>query len=101
MATVEVFVAEATSTGVILGCLALSVVRGLTQSLGIINDMAVLPTYQRRGVGAELLESAMRRATALNLDSILVNTSRANDQARAFYAALGFSEMTMMHLKIR
>lgn len=100
-ATTEVFVAEATGTGVILGCLALSVARGLTESFGIINDMAVLPTYQRRGVGAELLESVMRRATALNLDSILVNTQRGNDQARAFYAALGFSEMTMMHLKIR
>lgn len=100
-ATLEVFVAEATHTGVILGCAALSIARGLTEGVGIINDMAVLPTYQRRGVGAELLEAMMRRAAELNLHSLWVNTQRANVQARAFYAAVGFSDMQMMRLRIR
>jgi ribosomal protein S18 acetylase RimI-like enzyme len=63
--------------------------------------MAVLPTYQRKGVGAELLEAAMRHASHHNLRSIWVNTQRANDQARAFYAALGFSTTEVMRLKIR
>jgi GNAT superfamily N-acetyltransferase len=63
--------------------------------------MAVLPTYQRQGVGAELLEAVMRRADQLNLRSLMVNTQRANDQARAFYAALGFSHGEIMQLKIR
>jgi len=100
-ATLEVFVAESTHTEVILGCVALSIARGLTEGVGIINDMAVLPTYQRRGVGAELLEAVLRRAAELNLRSLWVNTQRANDQGRAFYAALGFSDMQMMRLKIR
>ncbi len=100
-ANVEVFVAESKASRIIIGCIALSVVRGLTQGAGVINDMAVLPTYQRQGVGAELLEAVMRRASQLNLRSLWVNTLRANDQSRAFYSALGFSDIAMMHLKIR
>lgn len=99
--TVEVFVAESTGTGVIMGCITLSVVRALTEGVGMINDMAVLPTYQRQGVGAELLEAVMRRASELNLRSLWVNEQRANDQARAFYAALGFSKGGILQLKIR
>jgi ribosomal protein S18 acetylase RimI-like enzyme len=63
--------------------------------------MAVLPTYRRQGVGAALLEAALHRAERLNLDSIMVNTTRANESVQAFYAALGFSEEAIMRLKIR
>lgn len=102
MTTVEVFVAQtAQPTSMIIGCVALSVVRGLTEGRGFINDMAVLPTYQRHGVGAELLEAVMRRASELNLSALMVNTRRGNDQARAFYAALGFSEDGILRLKLR
>jgi ADP-ribose pyrophosphatase YjhB (NUDIX family)/ribosomal protein S18 acetylase RimI-like enzyme len=74
-AGVEVFVAQATSTPpIILGFLALSIVRTLTGGRGFINDMAVLPTYQRRGIGAALLEAALRRAQRLSLRTMLVNT---------------------------
>jgi ADP-ribose pyrophosphatase YjhB (NUDIX family)/N-acetylglutamate synthase-like GNAT family acetyltransferase len=101
VSTIEVFVAESSATGVIMGCVTLSVVRALTEGVGLINDMAVLPTYQRQGVGAELLEAVMRRASELNLRSLWVNEQRANDQARAFYAALGFSKGGILQLKIR
>jgi len=101
VSTVEVFVAESRGTGVIMGCVTLSVIRALTEGMGLINDMAVLPTYQRQGVGAELLEAVMRRASELNLRSLWVNEQRANDQARAFYAALGFSKGGILKLKIR
>lgn len=99
---VEVYVAEEMgSPPLIIGCVALSVVRALTEGMAVINDMAVLPTFQRRGVGAELLKAAMRRAAALDLRSIWVNTQRANDQARAFYAALGFSDLEVLRIRIR
>ncbi len=101
VSTVEVFVAESALTGLIMGCVTLSVVRSLTEGMGLINDMAVLPTYQRQGVGAELLEAVMRRASELNLRSLWVNEQRANDQARAFYSALGFSQGGILQLKIR
>lgn len=99
--TVEVYIAETTGAAkIIIGCVALSIVRGLTDGVGLISDMAVLPTYQRRGIGAELLEAAMRRANERNLRELWVNRQRANDQARAFYAALGFNDAHIMRLKL-
>ena len=74
-AGVEVFVAVSVGTPpIILGFLALSIVRTLTGGRGFINDMAVLPTYQRRGIGAALLEAALKRAQRLSLRTMLVNT---------------------------
>lgn len=100
--TIEVFVAETgDQTPIIIGFVALSVVRGLMDGVGLISNMAVLPTYQRRGVGAALLEEAMRRASQLNLRAVWVDQTRANDQARAFYAALGFEELGVLRLKLR
>lgn len=99
---IEVFVAQSRQTPpLIIGFIALSVVRTLTEGIGFINDMAVLPTYQRRGVGAALLEVVMKRADRLNLCHLMVNTERANERARAFYAALGFDDAAVMHLKLR
>ena len=98
----EVYVAEYNEpVPIIVGCVGLSIVRGLTEGSGVLNDMAVLPRYQRRGVGAELLEVVMRRAAELNLTTLWVNNRRANDQARAFLAKLGFQRDDMMLLKIR
>ncbi len=100
--TLETWVAETTSQpSMLVGCIALSVVRGLTQSYGLINDMAVLPSYRRRGVGAALLESVVRRADHLRLTSVLVNTERANEQAQAFLSAVGFGETGIVRLKMR
>ncbi|KXK13641.1 MAG: putative ADP-ribose pyrophosphatase [Chloroflexi bacterium OLB15] len=100
--SLEVFVAVAKQQPpLIIGFVALSIVRALTEGRGLINDMAVLPTYQRRGVGAALLEAAMRRAERLNLHLLMINEQRANDRARAFYSALGFDEEAYMQLKLK
>jgi 8-oxo-dGTP diphosphatase len=98
----DVYVAVARQNPpLVVGFIAMSVVRSLTEGRGIINDMAVLPTYQRRGIGAALLEAAMRRAERLGLNTLMVNVERANDRARAFYESLGFSSETLLRLKIR
>lgn len=99
---VEVFVAETGETpSLIIGCVTFGVVRNLTYNIGLVGNMAVLPTYQRRGVGAKLLEAVMRRADQLGLRQLLVDKTRANDQARAFYAALGFNDIDLMSLRLR
>ncbi len=98
----EVFVAQSRQQPpILIGFIALSIVRTLTGGRGFINDMAVLPSYQRRGVGAALLEAVVRRAGRLNLRSLLVNVQRANERARAFYAASGFDDESTMRVKIR
>ena len=70
----EVFVAvDRQQPPIIVGFVAFSVVRGLTEGCGLISDIAVLPTYQRRGVGTALLEVVMKRAERLNLHRLMVN----------------------------
>jgi len=100
--TVEVYVAGLEAAPqLIIGVASLSIVRGLTDSVGLIGNMAVLPTYQRRGVGGALLKTLMQRANELNLAHLWVNKDRANDQARAFYAALGFEDLGLLRLRLR
>ncbi|MFN8452955.1 MAG: GNAT family N-acetyltransferase [Anaerolineae bacterium] len=99
---IEVFVAvDRQQPPIIVGFVALSIIRGLTEGRGLIDDIAVLPTYQRRGVGTALLEAAMKRAERLNLHHLMINVERADDRAKAFYEALGFSSGDILHLKLR
>lgn len=102
-AGMDVFVAVSDGPqNIVIGFVAMSAVRTLTGGFGLISDMAVLPTFQRRGVGAALLEAAMRHARRQNLRALLVATDRANERARAFYASLGFaSEEGIMRLRLR
>jgi GNAT superfamily N-acetyltransferase len=100
--SLQVFVAVARQQPpLVIGFIALSVVRTLTEGRGLINDMAVLPTYQRKGVGAALLEAAMRRADRLNLNYLMVNAERASARVKDFYATLGFADANLMCIKVR
>ncbi len=102
MTALAVYVAQLrTGPPLVIGCVVLSVVHVITGGFGFINDMAVLPTYRRQGVGAALLEAAMRRAAALNLDTLLINTARASQASQAFYQAAGFSDQVIMRLHLR
>lgn len=98
----EVYVAQSRhDPPLILGFIALSIVRTLTEGWGYVQDMAVLPTYQRQGVGAALLETVMRRADKLSLHYLIVDAGRSSDSARAFFASLGLTEESVMRLKLR
>lgn len=98
----EVYVAETRQNPpVIIGMASMSVARSLTEGIGYINEMAVLPAFQRRGVGAAILKAIMQRAHELDLRTLIVNAARANDQARAFYMASGFSHADLLQLKLR
>lgn len=100
--SLNVFVAQLnTQPPFVIGCVVLSVARTLTGGVGLINDMAVLPAYRRRGVGAALMEAALRRAAELNLQTLVVNTERASDQTRAFYTKIGFGDVSLLRLKLR
>jgi ADP-ribose pyrophosphatase YjhB (NUDIX family)/ribosomal protein S18 acetylase RimI-like enzyme len=97
----EVYVAEARQTPpIIIGMVSFASVRSLTSAAGYINDMAVLPAFQRRGVGAALLAAMMTRARRLGLDTLYVDSRSANDQARAFFMAAGFGKSDLLTLKL-
>ncbi|HVU10609.1 MAG TPA: GNAT family N-acetyltransferase [Phototrophicaceae bacterium] len=97
--SIETFVAVDPQTPpIIVGFVALSVIRGLTEGRGLINDMAVLPTYQRRGVGTALLEAALKRAERLQLDHLMVNVERNSHSSDL--PVLGTPEMSLVSIHL-
>lgn len=100
--TISVFVAETTAAPPrVIGFVAMSLVQALTGGRGWIEDMAVAIDYRGEGVGAALLEEALRHANRLNLTHLYVNIERGNPAARAFYQASGFQDSSISYLRIR
>ena len=65
--TVSVFVAQANgSPGQVIGFVAMSLVQTLTGGRGWIDDMAVALDFRGEGVGAALLEAALRHANHIS-----------------------------------
>ncbi|WP_119071852.1 GNAT family N-acetyltransferase [Aggregatilinea lenta] len=100
--TMSVFVAETSrEPHDTIGFVALSLMQTLTGGRGWIDDMAVAVDYRGEGVGAALLEAALRHANRLNLTHLYVNTARGGDATRAFYQAAGFQDGAISYLRIR
>lgn len=55
-----------------------------------IDDLAVNPTFRRRGVGRALIDQAVSWAKARNLPGIMLETQNINVAACLFYARCGF-----------
>lgn len=94
----EVLVAEA--DGQVVGMVALSFSQTLTGPRAWIDDIAVEPSHRRQGIGAALLEAAVRRARQRDCAYLLVDTAKGNPPARAFYQAYGFEEGGIAPLRI-
>jgi ribosomal protein S18 acetylase RimI-like enzyme len=58
-----------------------------------LEQLSVLPTQQRRGIGAELTRAAMAEARALGFDRLSLCTYRDVPWNAPFYRSLGFSEV--------
>jgi 8-oxo-dGTP diphosphatase len=100
--TLSVFVADNTTAPThVIGFVALSLVQTLTGARGWIDDMAVMPGYRGEGIGAALLEAALRQANRLNLTHIYVNIERGSPTARAFSQRAGFQDSSISYLRIR
>ncbi len=57
-----------------------------------LTGMAVMPTWQRKGVGRLLVGEATKRARAWPADSICLDAFDAEAGAGGFYAKCGFTE---------
>lgn len=60
------------------------------ERIGYIEEIAVLARARGAGVGGALVEEARRRFAARGLRFVKLSTVPGNDEAREFYAALGF-----------
>ncbi len=95
----EVLVAEI--DGIVVGYLVLSFLPALSGMRAWIDDVAVEPAFQRKGLGAALVEAAIRQADMRGATHLFVYTSRGNTGAREFYAACGFDQDGVAPLRIR
>lgn len=56
----------------------------------ILNDLFVVPTHRRAGVGARLLDAAAEYALAMGAVRLSLNTDVQNETAQALYEAKGW-----------
>lgn len=59
--------------------------------------LAVSPEYRRRRVGADLMGWLEATALTAGIGFLYLEARAANVQARAFYAALGYTEIDRVH----
>ena len=57
---------------------------------GEIANIAVAPTFRRRGIAARLLDDALAAAISLGLATVFLVVRLSNDAARGLYASRGF-----------
>jgi ribosomal protein S18 acetylase RimI-like enzyme len=60
---------------------------------GHLPQIAVLPAYQRQGLGRGLLDYSIRQLAEGGFDSLSLIVSRGNDRALKLYRAMGFQPM--------
>lgn len=96
---IDVLVAEV--DGRVVGFLVLAFAPALSGLRALIDDQAVHPDYRRQGLGATLVEAAIQRASRRGATHLLVDTSRGDPAAKAFYQACGFEAEGIAPLRIR
>ena len=79
--------------GAIVGCLQLDILHGVSQR-GLVRaqveGVRVASHCRGQGIGAALMQEAVRRAEALGAGSMQLTTNAARHDAQRFYARLGF-----------
>src|SRR3954469_5524170 len=79
--------------GVFAGTYALIVLDNLAKrgtKAGIVEDVAVLPGFQGRGVGRAMMEHARAQCRAAGCYKMTLSSNIAREGAHAFYDSLGF-----------
>ena len=63
--------------------------RGLS---GLIDELIIAKSYRGKGVGKQLLSSAIKKSRQLGCCEVEVSTEKTNIKAREFYRQCGFTE---------
>ncbi len=63
-----------------------------------INEVAVTPAYQDRGIGRQLLQALFARGRELGCVEAWVGTDHTNIAARRMYAAVGGKEQSILYV---
>jgi len=66
--------------------------RGLS---GLIDELIIAKSYRGKGIGKQLLSSAIEKSRQLGCCEVEVSTEKTNIKAREFYRQYGFTERGM------
>jgi GNAT superfamily N-acetyltransferase len=68
--------------------------------VAIFEDMVVMPGARSAGIGSQLLEGAIQSTKLSCCKRVTLLTDRENTSAQRFYAKHGFSQSTMIPLRL-
>ena len=81
----------------ITGVASLYIIKKLTRTLGLIEDVAVNKNYRGKGIGKKLVEKLIGLAADKKCDKTVLNSSKQNSE---FYKKIGF-EINEIQMIIR
>ena len=81
----------------IQGVASLCIIKKLTRTLGLIEDVAVNENYRGKGIGKKLVEKLIGLAADKKCDKTVLNSSEQNSE---FYKKIGF-EINEIQMIIR
>ena len=81
----------------ITGVASLYIIKKLTRTLGLIEDVAVNKNYRGKGIGKKLVEKLIGLAADKKCDKTVLNSSEQNSE---FYKKIGF-EINEIQMIIR
>ena len=73
----------------ITGVASLHIIKKLTRTLGLIEDVAVNENYRGKGIGKKLVEKLIGIASKKGCDKTVLNSSEKNSE---FYEKIGFEK---------
>ena len=73
----------------VTGVASLHIIKKLTRTLGLIEDVAVNENYMGKGIGKKLVEKLIGIASEKSCDKTVLNSSEKNSE---FYEKIGFEK---------
>ena len=73
----------------VTGVASLHIIKKLTRTLGLIEDVAVNENYRGKGIGKKLVEKLVEIASKKSCDKTVLNSSEKNSE---FYEKIGFEK---------
>ena len=73
----------------VTGVASLHIIKKLTRTLGLIEDVAVNENYRGKGIGKKLVEKLIEIASEKSCDKTVLNSSEKNSE---FYKKIGFEK---------
>ena len=73
----------------VTGVASLHIIKKLTRTLGLIEDVAVNKNYRGKGIGKKLVEKLIGIASEKSCDKTVLNSSEKNSE---FYEKIGFEK---------